>query len=164
MPFRLRQLLRTICGRGYSGNGALVSTCCAQSVMMGAVFICQAEEEKLQIPSTKHQRNFKHQAPCLNWEHAGATEKVAQVCKLCIPKTFGFGRRFVIGAFRSVLACGKFRAVSRIQFCDTAGCKRALRPRRATETNVLDHITSSYPGPAPVRGQCIDPRLGRGSE
>src|SRR5689334_7787516 len=42
MPFRFSQLLLTICGRGYSGNGLFVSTNCAQSVMIGAYFNCQA--------------------------------------------------------------------------------------------------------------------------
>jgi hypothetical protein len=42
MPFKLNQFDRTICGRGYSANGLLVSTCCAKSVMSGACFICHA--------------------------------------------------------------------------------------------------------------------------
>ena len=41
MPFRLSQLLRTICGRGYSASGLLVSTRLAQGVIKGACFICQ---------------------------------------------------------------------------------------------------------------------------
>ncbi|SRR6266704_3871096 len=42
MPFRFNQLVLTICGRGYSGSGLLVSTSCAQSVMIGADCICHA--------------------------------------------------------------------------------------------------------------------------
>src|SRR5580658_81574 len=41
-PLRFIQLVRTICGRGYSGKGALVSTSAAQRVMSGACCICQA--------------------------------------------------------------------------------------------------------------------------
>src|SRR5690348_57961 len=39
-PFKLSQLERTICGRGYSGSTFVGSTCCAQSVIKGAVFGC----------------------------------------------------------------------------------------------------------------------------
>src|ERR1035437_2060769 len=42
IPFRFSQFVRTICGRGYSGSGWLVSTSCAQSVMIGAYCSCQA--------------------------------------------------------------------------------------------------------------------------
>src|SRR5689334_5334588 len=41
-PFKLSQLERTSCGRGYSGRGLLVSISGSQRVMSGPCFICQA--------------------------------------------------------------------------------------------------------------------------
>src|SRR5215469_14977740 len=41
-PFKLSQLLRTICGRGYSASGLLVSIKAAHRVVNGPCFICQA--------------------------------------------------------------------------------------------------------------------------
>lgn len=42
MPLRFSQLLRAICGRGYSGSGALVLIIYAHGVINGACFICHA--------------------------------------------------------------------------------------------------------------------------
>src|SRR5665213_918062 len=43
-PFKLSQLVRTICGRGYSARTLAGFTCCAQSVINGACFGCHGNE------------------------------------------------------------------------------------------------------------------------
>ena len=54
--------MRTICGRGYSGSGLLVSTKAAHGVINGACFICQAETVAAVVETRRQAQIFREQA------------------------------------------------------------------------------------------------------